>query len=315
MPTNLTRSLTLVAALALPFGWPSPASAQDKPANPPKDEALDDLLKKLDDPKPADGDAKKAGDTKPKAEATPADKPAAKDAKAGSAEVAPKDKPLDTLLEKLGESEDTPAPDERKPGAGGDPKKDQAPPPGGDGKTKDDPNALSGKDKSLDEALDEAAGKRKKKDRKDPEGGGPMGDVIKQMREVEQRLGKTDTGEQTRKQQAEIVKRIDTLIEQMRSSQSQSKGKRQQGMAMNGGQPGQENSETAGTNGGNAPHAKPKEKDGAAFNGGKEAWGHLPPELRQEMENVFKEEALPGRDELIRRYYLSVAKKKTTRGN
>ena len=48
--------------------------------------------------------------------------------------------------------------------------------------------------------------------------------------------------------------------------------------------------------------------------GGKEVWGHLPPELRQEMENVFKEDALPTKQDLIRRYYMSVARRKVVRG-
>jgi hypothetical protein len=44
----------------------------------------------------------------------------------------------------------------------------------------------------------------------------------------------------------------------------------------------------------------------------KDEWGHLPPELRGEMENVFKEDALPARKTLIDRYYISVTRKSTT---
>ena len=58
--------------------------------------------------------------------------------------------------------------------------------------------------------------------------------------------------------------------------------------------------------------AKPENKRSTA--GGKDAWGHLPPELRQEMDNVFKEDPLPSREELIRRYYLSVSQKNLARG-
>jgi hypothetical protein len=83
-----------------------------------------------------------------------------------------------------------------------------------------------------------------------------------------------------------------------------------------GSQPGsRQNSETPGANGGNAPHTKPmKPTDRHSLAGSREQWGHLPPELRQEMENVFKEEALPSKAELIRRYYLSVSKKTLVRG-
>ncbi|MFO0891052.1 MAG: hypothetical protein U0790_18145 [Isosphaeraceae bacterium] len=47
--------------------------------------------------------------------------------------------------------------------------------------------------------------------------------------------------------------------------------------------------------------------DRHAMAGGKDIWGHLPAELRQEMENVFKEEALPAKEDLIKRYS-SIAK-------
>ena len=40
---------------------------------------------------------------------------------------------------------------------------------------------------------------------------------------------------------------------------------------------------------------------------------HLPPELRQEMDNVAKEVMLPSKEELIKLYYLSVSKKSLTR--
>ena len=86
---------------------------------------------------------------------------------------------------------------------------------------------------------------------------------------------------------------------------------RQQGQKP-GNQPGQ----TPGANAAGAPPTKPaKPSDRHALAGGKDIWGHLPEELRQEMENVFKEEALPKQAELIRRYYLSVAKQKLVRGD
>ena len=45
-----------------------------------------------------------------------------------------------------------------------------------------------------------------------------MGQIIKEMRDVEQRLGKPDTGEDTQGKQKQIVKQLETLIEQMRQS-------------------------------------------------------------------------------------------------
>ena len=58
-----------------------------------------------------------------------------------------------------------------------------------------------------------------------------------------------------------------------------------------------------------------KPRTGTPPAGGKDIWGHLPDELRQEMENIFKEECAAKQAELIRRYYLSVAKQKLVRGD
>jgi hypothetical protein len=85
---------------------------------------------------------------------------------------------------------------------------------------------------------------------------------------------------------------------------------RQQGQ-----KPGSQQGQTQGATAGGAPATKPaKPSDRHALAGGKYIWGHLPPELRQEMENGFKEDALPTKEDLIRRYYLSVAKQKLVRG-
>ena len=56
---------------------------------------------------------------------------------------------------------------------------------------------------------------------------------------------------------------------------------------------------------------KPTSKHSTA--GGKDIWGHLPDELRQEIENMSNEEALETKAELIDRYYLSVGKGKPLR--
>src|SRR4051794_25679560 len=186
-----------VASLAL--GWAAPGYAQDKDK---KDEGLEKLLEKLDESKAPD----KAKD---------ADK-----AKAPGA-VAPKDESLDKLLEGLGQTKDTPAPDDKKPRGPGDnptpPKPDQA-----------KPDDLKGGEKDLDKVLEGLTGKKEKpkkeRDKKDEEGSGPLGEVIKEMRDVEERLGKPDTGEETRKKQTEIVKNLESLIEQLKNAPSQSQG-------------------------------------------------------------------------------------------
>ena len=324
VPTSLVLAL-LALTCVCPIGIPS-ARAQDTPPKKEKDEALDRLLEKLDGAKPADKkeevkskkkeeakvEKKASGEAAPKSDSGPtAKKPA---------EVSPKDKALDNLLEKLGETEDKPSPDDRRPAPGGsnlpdtDKEKDKDQQKGkGD---KPAPKSLTGKDKSTDEHLEELTGKIKKK-KGDDEANSSMQQVIKEMREVEERLGKPDTGEETRKKQQEIVKNLDTMIEKMRQSSAQQKmqKKQKQIAGMNPGQqPGQQNDE-AGNTGGNAPHQKPEKPQTGGRHpvGGKDTWGHLPPELRQEMENVFTEDFLPRKKEKINRYYLDLTKKTVTR--
>ena len=307
MVRTLTRSFSFaaIAGMLLAFGTMSRAQEPS-----PKDDALDSLLKKIEqkDSKPIEKDESRKEASGDK-ETVPAEaKP--------SGEVSGKDKEIDSLLEKLGSGGDKPTPDDKpQGGGGGGPTEPMPPGKPGDESKKNDPNPLTGKSKDLDEHLEELTGKKRKKKKGDGQDGSPMSEVIKEMRDVEQRLGKTDTGEETRKKQDQIVKRIDTLIEQMRSTSSKSKGKPRPGKLQPGQEQGQQPSNTAGTTGGNAPFTKPvKPTDRKSIAGGKDAWGHLPPELRQEMENVFREEPLPAREELIRRYYLSLSKKTSTRG-
>jgi hypothetical protein len=336
------RSLFSALALVVGLAWCASSVAQDTGKT--QDEALDSLLEKLEEPgqgqkpakepekhekdakpgrKPAEpaSKAKPGTDAKPKPAGGQSAKPADR-AKTGSGDVSSQDKDLDALLEKLGETKDEPAPEERsrsrpQPGEPSGPSK---PTPGGGGasgeKTKQKDQGLQGKDKEIDDKLEEFAGKkRKKKGGEQEEGSGPLGEIIKEMRDVEQRLGKPETGEDTQSKQKRIVKQIDTLIQQMKQSGSSSsmamRRVRQQGQ-----KPGDQPGQTPGANAAGAPPMKPaKPSDRHAPAGGKDIWGHLPEELRQEMENTFKEEALPKQAELIRRYYLSVAKQKLVRGD
>jgi hypothetical protein len=310
----LNASFALVLGCAL--SGAAVARADEPPA--PRDDALDRLLEKLEKPdrppadtkpdsEPPKGEAAKpAGEAKPDGEKKPA------------GELAPKDQALDSLLEKLGETRDKPdAPNDRRAPRGmpGEEKegKDQAPAPAKPGEPK--PQDLTGKSKDLDEHLEELTGrKRKKKDQDEQEGSGPLSKVIKEMREVEQRLGKPDTGEETRKKQTEIVKNLEQLIEQLRNSSSQSRGLRIRMVRQAGQQPGQPQGGTTGANAGGVGPSKPARPDGKHANvGDKDIWGHLPPELRQEMDNIAKEGMLPTKEELIRRYLLSVAKKSLNR--
>ena len=312
----------------------APARAQD-PATPPKDESLDNLLKKLEEPKP---DAEKDKD-KPKGEDKEKDKDKPKDAKpaddkdkpkADAGKVAPKDESLDNLLQKLGASDDKPtAEDKPQPGGNGPmPPDDKPQPGGGGGDDKPKPEEMTGDQQKLDEHLRELTGKRnpKKNQQKqqgkgqgqgggkgEGESGGPLDQVVDEMRDVQERLGQPDTGEDTRRKQAEIVKNLETLIEQMNQAQNQSQAMRQlrQGQKPGQNKPGDQN----GAQATGPPPSKPATPKGQAPVAlDKDAWGHLPQQLRDDFDNIFKEGPLPHKLDLIRQYYLSLNKKNATRG-
>ncbi len=304
---------TLTAAF-LAFGGTSICQAQD----PAKDEGLEKLLEKLgeaeknkdkppadkpkEEPKPETGPAQ----TKPK-DSTPADKPRP------AGEVAPKDQELDKLLEGLGQTTDKPAPDDKK--SGGGPGSDEPMPPKSD---KPKPEELKPGEKEIDQDLISITGKKtpkknQKKGEGDPENG-PLGNVVKEMREVEERLGQPDTGEATRKKQTEIVKNLDQLIEQMKNAPSQAQGLK---MIREGNKPGQQPGNQQGTQPGaqarGAQPTKPTDPKKPPTPGGldKSVWGQLPSQFREEMGNVMNEHPLPGKLELIRLYYLSLSNKST----
>jgi hypothetical protein len=305
------------SALAVVLLMAGSCAFAQSPTAKPKDDDLEDLLKKVEKVEKPDKPAEPTKPAEPKAKAKPSAPVAPSDKPKTSGEVSGKDKELDDLLGKIGETKDEPSAEEKKPPMpGGEEDKDKPmpPPPSGGDKKPDD---LKGEAKDLDEHLKDLAGKREKKKNQQGQGkkdgqeeGGPLGDLVKQMREVEERLGKPDTGETTRQKQTEIVKKMDTMIEQMRQSKSQSQAMRQM---RQGKQPGQQEGQQGNLANG-PPATKPEKPKGQSIVAlDKNAWGHLPPELRSEMENVFKEDLLPSRADLIKRYYLSVSKKSLSR--
>jgi hypothetical protein len=327
-----TKPVTLVFALALVLTSVGGARVWAQDGAKAKDGTLESLLKDLDEPekpaaksdKPGGADKNKggsaadkagkpprssqAGEKSGKASAGDAGKPSAPKSKSGDGKVAPKDQALDDLLEKLGETKDQPAAEDRpQSGApGGEP--NPAP------REKAGADKLGEKDEDLDQRLEELTGRKKKRSSSDQERSGPVGEMIKEMREVEERLGKPDPSEDTQKKQKQIVKRIESMIEQAKQSGS-SGGKMVVRRVPRPGdqQQGQQGDQTGAQARGAPPMkpARPTSQHSTA--NGKEVWGHLPDELRQMMESTFKEEMLDSKRELITRYFLSVAKGKPVR--
>ena len=295
--------------------------------DPPKDEALDRLLEKLE------------GNAKPAPAAEPAPKPKEKDKdqapkpdakkdapkdneKAKSQPAPPEDEALDSLLEKLGETKEKPA---TTGPAGGGAKPEDHDGLGGakpDAKPEDaSADRLKEGEKPLDEHLERLTGVIKKK--KDQEGDqrqqgasedSPIARAVKKMREVESKLGETDTGEETRKKQGEIIKDLERLIAQAKQ-QGQGRGRPGQ-RTRQGNQPGQQPGDQTGTDPnarGAGPMKTAKPVDTPALVGSKDVWGNLPAMLRDEMENVFRSEPLPSKTKQISRYYEAVSKKSLSR--
>ncbi len=317
--TTIRSCAVLIAAI----GLSSTGFAQETPLT--RDDPIDSILEKLSDPKPADDkkddrpatSAKKATEKAKPAEAGP--KPATAKGnvnpppKPAGSKLDGQDQEVDDFLKKLGETVDTPAPeDPRKGGGPGGDKDEQGGMPKPQGPT--DKNKLTGKDKETDQHLEELTGRKRRRRQDDGQRGGAAGELIKEMRDIEQKLAKPDTGEKTREEQKQIVKRIDTMIEQAQRSGSSSMRMVARRRQQPGQKPGQQQGQTEGAMAQGPPPSKPlKPTNKHSSASGKNIWGHLPPEIRAEIENMINEQPLASKEELIDRYYLSVGKGKPIR--
>ncbi len=140
------------------------------------------------------------------------------------------------------------------------------------------------------------------------------------MRDVEKRLGKTDTGEDTRKEQQEIVKKLETILKEMRKNQQGQQGQQRRIVraGQNGNQPGgQQQGNDGGANArGVGPQKPARPSVREVLTDDKSPWGNLPAAMKEELANVFKEQGLKNKEALIDQYFLSVSKKSNpTKGN
>jgi hypothetical protein len=308
------RSMAVACAFPLLIGcWA--VLAQDKPRK--ADDDLEKLLERLES-KSVGGSAR--DERKPQTEPPPAESSRSQGKSEPSKSqptqtkparpVAPKDKELDDLLEKLGQTEEAPTTTGRpSPGPGTKPKTEPA-------KTGDRPqDPLPEESQRLDQRLEEILGRKKRPpEDQQGEGGGMLAEAIKRMREVEQRLEQPDTGEETRQKQEEIVKNLDSILEQLRKqSQSSTRKMRTVQKGQQTKQQGQQPGAQPGTEAGQAPRGAEKPTTESVLANDKNPWGHLPDSLREEMANIFKEGYLPAKADLIKRYYLSVNQKSLSR--
>ena len=111
------------------------------------------------------------------------------------------------------------------------------------------------------------------------------------------------------------IAELEQILERLRQAQGQGSGKPslsrriQQAGLSRGQQPGQpQNGQQPGNTGaGTGPMAPQRPDLDEILANRKDIWGDLPPQLREEMDNIFREEMLPAKRELIMRYFSSVA--------
>lgn len=252
-----------------------------------------------------------------------------------SGQLENKDAGLDDLLKKLGGgSNDRPLPkgesnagsgsksEGGKPGESSQPGRSTLPKP-----SEGMAGLKSRSDAELDQRLEEILGRKRKRSNQDENQQGgqenepsnpEMKKLVERMREVENRLSEPDTGKETREKQKQIVESIDQIIERMRQMAQQQQQQRRQRQQQQQGQEMAQNDQQGQQPGAQAQGVGPQslqKPSGKSSLDGKDVWGHLPPELRDVMRNVFREESLPSREELVRRYYLSVSKKSMVRSS
>lgn len=150
----------------------------------------------------------------------------------------------------------------------------------------------------------------------------PLEEAIRGMREAQKRIGGKDTGLKTRELQQDIVKNLEQLIEAIRqqaqsrsssgnSPKPQSDDTREQSSEPSETSPG----DNGPTNKDKSPESTDKLRDAenrkiaplTSKRMDKEVWGHLPEKLRQKLRNVYQDKYLPKYDDLVRRYFESLA--------
>ncbi len=152
--------------------------------------------------------------------------------------------------------------------------------------------------------------------------------VIEGMRKARMKMENRATGSETQRLQQDVVKQLDELIRNFEQS-AQSRSVSPSANSQPEQQPQQnepELSQAAPKNGenssnGNRQNDRPSDNSSERIDEAedrdaelrerevlvKDVWGHLPPSVRHELLNIYKEEYLPKYDELVRRYYQALA--------
>ncbi|MBW3597594.1 MAG: hypothetical protein KY475_10000 [Planctomycetes bacterium] len=150
----------------------------------------------------------------------------------------------------------------------------------------------------------------------------PLVRIEQKMRQVQERLAQRDPSGSTQTLQRQIADELAALLEQLRQQQQQnqnqnSSSQQQQQQSSSKSQSEQQKSSSAS----NQPAGKPAEDSEERLGKVDEerirpedlrelfqrAWGHLPPQVRQQMQAAAEEQFLPKYELLIEEYYKRLA--------
>jgi hypothetical protein len=201
-----------------------------------------------------------------------------------------------------------------------------------------------------DDLLDLVVGPKRNKKGEKPAGDGktagkdPLERAIEGMRQARQRMSDKDTGSGTREVQEQVIKDLEKLIQQAKnppkgspppppqSSQNQNPQNNRNQDRQKSPQPNTPEDQKQQTGeSGDAQNQQKTESDNARESSDearaarereaelsrrrdlvKDVWGHLPPALRQKLLNANSDKSLPRYDDLIRRYFESLAEEGST---
>ncbi|MFO1023200.1 MAG: hypothetical protein U0903_21300 [Planctomycetales bacterium] len=169
----------------------------------------------------------------------------------------------------------------------------------------------------------------------------PVEKILKGMQLSETKVRSSDTSKETLETQKQIVKDLDALIKALQQQQNQqpppssspqqnqqqqdqnqqqnqSQQERQQAQPQNSREQQEaerqrqqrrnaqtrseaDKSRESGPRKETKTNSKPEEGSTAAYE--KDVWGHLPPAMRRELLNIYREKFIPKYDEMVRKYY------------
>ncbi|MCH9654095.1 MAG: hypothetical protein K0U86_23325 [Planctomycetes bacterium] len=154
----------------------------------------------------------------------------------------------------------------------------------------------------------------------------PVEPIIAEMKRAGKLIENQQTGEETQKLQQQVVQNLEQLIRQVESAPTTSRQqlKSDHDQQLKDEKKSRMQKSKTGRKSGNqlsqgpARQSSERKEEGQATAGSlanrnlyiKEAWGHLPPAMRQKLLNIYTEKFLPQYENQVRRYYEALAEQK-----